>query len=322
MKTLVTGGAGFIGSHLCKKLLDRGDLVICIDNFNDYYSPDLKRDNIAPFLDNPNFTLIEGDIRDKQLIDRIFAEQNLTHIAHLAAMAGPRHSMKDPQNYEDVNMMGTINLLQAAVNNNNPDFFFASTSSVYGLTPTPWSEDARTDTPLSVYASTKKAGELTCFTFHRTYNLPIRIARFFTVYGPHGRPDMTPRLFVDAMVKGDPVTLYNGGVGVFRDWTYVDDIVGGITAMLDSDIEFDTINLGNSDPIELIKFVNTIENITGLKANIQTKPLPPADPTKTFADITKAKNLLGYEPQTHVEQGLKNFWDWYKQTNQSLSTKS
>jgi UDP-glucuronate 4-epimerase len=276
------------------------------------YDPKLKRQNLILCESSENFICIEGDIRNQKLINQVFQEHKPTHIAHLAAMAGPRYSMKDPVLYEQVNLGGTINLLQAAINNGNPIFFYASTSSVYGLSPTPWKEEIKTDTPLSVYASTKKAGELTCFTYHRTYNIPIRIARFFTVYGPKGRPDMTPRLFVDSMLKGEPITLYNGGVGVYRDWTYVDDIIDGVIAYLDSDIKFDIINLGNSEPIELIKFVTTLEAITGLKAIIQEKPLPAADPPKTFADTSKAKKLLGYEPKIHFEQGLKNFWNWYQ----------
>ena len=312
MKCLVTGGAGFIGSHLCDALLKRGDQVVCLDNFNDYYAPERKRRNVAPFLDDPKFTLAEGDIRDVDLLSSTFGRERPTHVAHLAAMAGPRRSIENPGLYEEVNVRGTLNMLDACVKHGVQGFFQASTSSVYGLSPTPWNEEADTGRPLSPYAATKKAAEVLAYAYHSLYKLPVRIGRFFTVYGPKGRPDMTPCLFVDAMERGEPITLFNGGEGVYRDWTYVDDIVGGILAALDSDLGYEIINLGNSKPVQLIDFIRTLEQVTGLKAQIASKPLPAADPPITFADTAKAKRLFGFEPDTPLETGLANFWGWFQ----------
>jgi len=312
MKCLVTGGAGFIGSHLCEALLKRGDQVVCLDNFNDYYSPERKRRNVAPFLNDPNFNLVEGDIRDGDLLTSTFEKERPTHVAHLAAMAGPRYSIQKPALYEEVNVRGTLNMLGAAYTNNVQGFFQASTSSVYGLSPTPWSETSDTGRPLSPYAATKKAAEVLAFTYHSLYKLPVRIGRFFTVYGPKGRPDMTPYVFVDAMVKGQPITLFNGGQDIWRDWTYIDDIVDGIMAALDSDLDYEIINLGNSNPVQLIDFIQTLEKVTGLKARIESGPLPATDPPITFADTSKAKRLLNFEPRTPLKTGLANFWQWYQ----------
>src|SRR5262245_15951255 len=222
MRYLVTGGAGFVGSHLGDALLARGDQVICVDNFNDYYSPARKRRNIAAALDHAGYTLVEGDFRDLAAMEQVFAAHRPDRVAHIGAMAGPRPSVERPLLYEEVNVRGTGNLLELAGGYDVKGFVFASTSSVYGAAPTPWSEDLSTDRPLSPYAATKKAAEVLAYTFHYLYNMPTRVVRFFTVYGPRGRPDMTPYLFVDAMVKHKPITLFNGGVGVHRDWTYVD----------------------------------------------------------------------------------------------------
>ena len=312
MRYLVTGGAGFVGSHLADTLLARGDEVICVDNFNDYYSPARKRRNIAGALGNPHYTLVEGDFRDTAAMEQVFAEHRPQRIAHLGAMAGPRPSVERPLLYEEVNVRGTVNLLDLARRYNTQGFVLASTSSVYGRAATPWSEDLATDRPLSPYAATKKAAEVLAYTFHNLYNMPTRVVRFFTVYGPRGRPDMTPYIFVDAMVKRKPITLFEGGVGVYRDWTYVDDIVAGVVAALDSDIPFDTFNLGNSSPVQLSDFITLLEQVTDLEAVIDAKPLPSADPPVTFANIDKARRLLGFEPRTPLSQGLEHFWQWYR----------
>jgi UDP-glucuronate 4-epimerase len=227
MRYLITGGAGFIGSHLSDALLARGDQVVCIDNFNDYYDPARKRRNIARALTNPGYTLVEADFRDADAMDRIFAHYRPQRVAHIGAMAGPRPSMQNPALYEDVNVRGTLTVLEMAARYQVDGLVLASTSSVYGLSPTPWSEESPTDRPLSFYAATKKAAEVLAYTAHRRHGIPIRIVRFFTVYGPRGRPDMTPHLFVDAMVAGKAITLFNGGIGVYRDWTYIADIVAG-----------------------------------------------------------------------------------------------
>ncbi len=310
---LVTGGAGFIGSHLCEALLARGERVVCVDNFNDYYSPHRKRCNIRQALAHPAFTLVEADIRDGDAMEQVFATHRPERVAHIAAMAGPRPSMERPLLYEDVNVRGTMILLDLARRYDVQGFLLASTSSVYGRSPTPWSETAGTDRPLSPYAATKKAAEVMAYTFHSLYGLPTRVVRFFTVYGPRGRPDMTPYLFVDAMRQRRPITLFNGGIGVYRDWTYVSDVVAGVLAALDADLAFEVFNLGNSSPVELADFVRRLERITGYRAEIQTRPLPAADPPMTYADVTRARQLLGYAPQVSIDDGLMRFWEWYRQ---------
>jgi UDP-glucuronate 4-epimerase len=312
MRYLVTGGAGFIGSHLADALLARGDEVICVDNFNDYYSPARKRRNIALALTNPRYTVVEADIRDVEAMQRLFAAHRPDKVAHLGAMAGPRPSVERPLLYEEVNVRGTVNLLDLARRHAVQGFVLASTSSVYGTAPTPWSEDLATDRPLSPYAATKKAAEVLAYTFHNLYQMPTRVVRFFTVFGPRGRPDMTPYLFVDAMIKHKPITLFNGGVGVYRDWTYVDDIVAGVVAALDSDIGFDVFNLGNSSPVQLSDFIALLEKVTDLEAIVDAKPLPAADPPITYANVDKARRLLGFQPKTSLEVGLERFWSWYQ----------
>lgn len=312
MRYLITGGAGFIGSHLSDALLARGDQVVCVDNFNDYYDPARKRRNIARALTHPGYTLIEADFRDAATMDRVFAQHRPQRVAHIGAMAGPRPSMRNPALYEDVNVRGTLTILETAARYDVEGLVLASTSSVYGMSPTPWSEESPTDRPLSYYAATKKAAEVLAYTAHRQYDMPTRIVRFFTVYGPRGRPDMTPHLFVDAMVAGKPITLFNGGVGVHRDWTYIGDIVSGVIAALDAGYAFEIFNLGHSSPVQLIDFVTTLEQVTGLRARIVAQPLPAADPPITYACIDKAARMLGFQPSTPLEEGLARFWEWYR----------
>ncbi|ABU60296.1 MULTISPECIES: NAD-dependent epimerase/dehydratase family protein [Roseiflexus] len=312
MRYLITGGAGFIGSHLSEALLARGDQVVCIDNFNDYYDPVRKRRNIARALAHPGYTLVEADFRDAEIMDRVFAQYRPQRVAHIGAMAGPRPSMRNPALYEEVNVRGTLTILETAARYEVEGLVLASTSSVYGMSPTPWSEESPTDRPLSYYAATKKAAEVLAYTAHRQYGMPIRIVRFFTVYGPRGRPDMTPHLFVDAMVAGKSITLFNGGMGVYRDWTYVDDIVSGVVAALDAGYAFDIFNLGHSSPVQLIDFVTALERVTGLCARIVAQPLPAADPPITYARIDKATRMLGFQPCTPLEEGLARFWEWYR----------
>jgi UDP-glucuronate 4-epimerase len=312
MRYLVTGGAGFIGSHLCDALLARGDQVVCLDNFNDYYSPDRKRRNIAAALEQPGFTLVEADFRDMAALEQLFAGHRPERVAHLGGMAGPRPSMENPALYEDVNVRGSLNLLTLAGRSGVQGFVQASTSSVYGLSPTPWTEESPSDRPLSYYAATKKAAEVLAYSAHNHYGTPTRVVRFFTVYGPRGRPDMTPSLFVRPMLAEEPITLFEGGVGVYRDWTYVDDIVAGVVAALDADMPFEVFNLGNSSPVQLCDFIATLERVSGLRAQIESRPLPAADPPVTYADVSKARRMLGFEPRTTVEQGLERFWKWYR----------
>jgi UDP-glucuronate 4-epimerase len=313
MRYLVTGGAGFIGSHLGDALLARGDEVICVDNFNDYYSPARKRRNIAAALERPGYTLVEADFRNVEVLEQVFATYRPAKVAHIGGMAGPRPSVERPLLYEEVNVRGTLNLLELARRYEAQGFVFASTSSVYGPSPTPWTEDLPANQPLSPYAATKKAAELLAYTLHYLHGMPTRIVRFFTVFGPRGRPDMTPYLFVDAMVKGKPFVLFNGGVDVYRDWTYIDDIVAGVIAALDADLPFEIFNLGNSSPVQLCDFVTLLERITGYRAIIEARPLPAADPRITYANTAKAHRMLGFQPHTSVEQGLIRFWQWYRE---------
>jgi UDP-glucuronate 4-epimerase len=312
MRYLVTGGAGFVGSHLADALLARGDDVVCVDNFNDYYSPARKRRNVAGALERPGYTLVEADFRDMAAMEHLFETYRPAKIAHIGGMAGPRPSVERPLLYEEVNVRGTANLLELSRRYEVQGFVLASTSSVYGQAPTPWSEDLATDRPLSPYAATKKAAEVLAYTFHYLHKIPTRVVRFFTVYGPRGRPDMTPYLFVDAMVKHKPITLFNGGAGVYRDWTYVDDIIAGVTAALDADIPFEIFNLGNSSPVQLSDFMALLEKVTDLEAILESKPLPAADPPITYANVEKARRLLGFQPQTPLEQGLERFWAWFQ----------
>lgn len=312
MRYLITGGAGFIGSHLADALLARGEQVICFDNFNDYYAPSRKRRNIAAALDQPGYTLVEADLRDAAAVDDVFATFRPTHVAHLGAMANPRASVQRPLLYEEVNVRGTLHMLDAARRYDAQHLVVASTSSVYGLSPTPWSEDLPADRPLSPYAATKRSAELLAYTFHQQYQLPTQVVRFFTVYGPRGRPDMTPHLFVNAMIKQQPITLFNGGIGVYRDWTYIADIVAGVLATLDSNLPFETINLGNSNPVQLRDFIEMLEEVTGLHAEIEERPLSGAEPPMTFANIDKARRLLDFAPRTQLADGLAHFWEWYQ----------
>lgn len=312
MTYLVTGGAGFIGSHVVDSLLATGAHVVAVDNFNDYYTPDRKRRHLQQALSNPRFTLVSGDIRDHALMASVFVQYQPHYVAHLAAMAGPRYSVLHPLLYEEVNVRATMHILDLARHHHVKGMILASTSSVYGALPTPWHEGLSADRPLSPYAATKRAAEMLAYTYHYQYGVPTRVLRFFTVYGPRGRPDMTPSLFVDKMRANQPITLFNGGIGVYRDWTYVADIVAGVIAALHCDSPFDVFNLGNSAPVELLAFVRLLEEVTGLKAIIDSQPLPAADPPRTFANIDRAHAVLGFQPQTPLAQGLAQFWEWYR----------
>lgn len=313
MTYLVTGGAGFIGSHLVEALLRRGERVVGVDNFTSYYAPERKRRNLAWALTQPGFTLVEADVRDADALAALFAAHRPRRVAHLAAMPGPRPSIANPSLYEAVNVGGSVNMLELARRHEVEGFVLASTSSVYGKAPrTPFAENDPTDHPLSPYAATKKAAEVLAYTFHSLYGIPISAVRFFTVYGPRGRPDMTPFLFVDKMVRGEPIVLFEGGVNLFRDYTYVDDIVAGVVAALDRAQGYEIFNLGNSQPVELCHFVALLEQITGLTARIEAQPLPATEPPITFASTEKAGRLLGFEAHTNVEEGLVRFWEWYQ----------
>ncbi len=313
MSTLITGGAGFIGSHVCEALLARGEQVICVDNFNTFYDPAQKRRNLAAIADHPGFTLHEIDIRDAAALDAVFAAHRPARVAHFAGMANPRQSVKQPRVYAEVNVSGTLNVLQSGVEHGVGNFVVISSSSVYGVPAAiPFTEADPTNRPLSPYAATKKSSELLAHTYHALYRVPTTVIRPFTVYGPRGRPDMTPHLFVRAMAAGEPLTLYNGGVDVFRDWTFVGDFVSGILSALDTALAFEVINLGNAQPVELRRFIEVLQAVTGLTAIINAQPAPAGEPLITAADISKARQLLGYNPQMTLEAGLASFWQWYQ----------
>lgn len=310
---LLTGCAGFIGSHLLDRLLSENHTVIGVDDFNDYYSIDQKHQNISHNLKHQNFNLIKADIASSNLHQRINAltHQRIDTIIHLAARAGVRASIGQPLLYQKVNVGGTLSLLELAKNLRVKHFIFGSSSSVYGNnTPVPFREDAPCDQPISPYTATKRGAELLCYAYHHLYKIPITILRFFTVYGPRNRPDMAAFKFMDSIAKGKPIETY--GAGTSRDYTFVDDIINGIMASINlSKPQFNIINLGNSSPVPLRKFIAAIESTVGKKAILRPKLLPPGDVNITYADISRAKKLLGWEPKTNLETGLQLLWEWY-----------
>ncbi len=313
MRIMVTGGAGFIGSHTVDALLARGDEVVCIDDFNDYYSPRRKRENLTVAQTSSSFHLYESDIRDFQEMDRIFSIEKPQKVIHLAAMAGVRNSVKFPLLYEEVNVRGTLNLLELASRRGVRNFVLASTSSVYGASKEiPFKEDNAAMKPLAPYPATKRSCELLAHVYHHLHGLHCAALRFFTVYGPRGRPDMTPYLFTQAISLGREITLYDDGRPQ-RDFTFIEDIIGGVLATLDADLEYEIINLGNSQPVVMRDFVTIIEDLLCRQAEIVSPPLPATEPPLTYADISKARRLLGYNPTTSVEEGMRHFIDWYQQ---------
>ena len=321
MKILVTGAAGFIGSNLAEKLAKRGDTVIGLDNFNDYYDPAKKRANAARLAAYPTFRLVEEDIRHRQAMFDLFAAEKFDAVAHLAAMAGVRNAVLHPDLYVQVNLNGTQNLMDAArAAGNMPNFVMASTSSVYGnTTQIPFVETDPCDRPLQPYAAAKRAAEMLGHAYHHLYGLNFTAVRFFTVYGPNGRPDMMAYLVAESVAKGTQIPLYDGGQMV-RDWTYIDDITDGVVAALDTPLGYEIINLGRGEPTLLKDFVTLIETLGGRPANVIHKPRLAADFVKNEADISKARRLLGYNPQVPVEQGVRRFWEWYESTIHQTSS--
>jgi UDP-glucuronate 4-epimerase len=313
MKILVTGCAGFIGSHVSEALLKRGDSVVGIDNLNDYYDVNFKKQNLEILKKHPCFTFYKEDICNYNAMKKIFDKQMPDKIVHLAARAGVRPSIENPFIYEEVNVKGTLNLLELAKEHKVKSFVSASSSSVYGnQKKVPFSETDNVDTPISPYAATKKAGELLCHAYHHLHNMKITCLRFFTVYGPRGRPDMAPYMFVRNMMAGTPIKKFGDGKSR-RDYTFIADIVRGVIAAVDKELDFEIINLGNNKPVELNKFIGLVENLTGKKAIINNLPMQPGDVDTTYADIRKAKKLLGYNPSTSFEEGMKQLVEWYKE---------
>ncbi len=313
--TLITGGAGFIGSHLGGTLLARGERVICLDNFNDYYSPAIKRDNVSGYLSQPGYTLVEGDICDRALVMRLFDEYRPRRVAHLAAMAGVRYSIERATLYTEVNLQGTINLLDAARQHALENFVFASTSSVYGATDqVPFREEQPTDHPLAPYPATKKAAEVMGYAYHNLFGLNFTALRFFTVYGPRVRPDMMAYSVMERIVNEQEITLFDGGE-MYRDWTYVDDIIQGVVAALDTPLGYEVINIGRGEPVRLGDFIDIIEELVGKPARVKAAPAPASEPPITYANTDKARQLFGYRPHTSIRDGLEHTWVWYRALN-------
>ncbi|MFC1497309.1 GDP-mannose 4,6-dehydratase [Verrucomicrobiota bacterium] len=317
MHILITGGAGFIGSHLSERLLKRGDKIVVLDNMNDYYDPRTKEKNLERAMKSPLMTFIKGDILELDLLERIFNENAFDVIVHLAARAGVRPSLEQPILYEEVNCRGTLNLLEVTRKHNVKRFVFASSSSVYGnVKETPFREDARIDHPISPYAATKASGELYCRNYHDLFGLSITALRFFTVYGARQRPDMAIHKFTNLIEQGKTIPFFGDG-NTARDYTYYTDIIDGVVSAIDRDLGFEIINLGESQTTTLSQLVSTIEEALGKKASLERLPSQPGDVTITCADVTKAKQLLDYNPSTTVKEGVKQFVEWYKAGNRS-----
>ncbi|MFC2075741.1 SDR family NAD(P)-dependent oxidoreductase [candidate division KSB1 bacterium] len=311
-RALITGGAGFIGSHLAQRLISRGLRVTLLDNFDPYYDQQIKRNNLSAVLESAPECIVEGDVRDPDVLAALFEDGSFDIVYHLAAKTGVRPSLDDPQEYFDVNVAGTINVLEACRRAGDCKLIFASSSSVYGNSSrVPFSEDHPADSPVSPYAASKRAAELICRTYHELYRLPVMAIRFFTVYGPRQRPDMAIYRFVEQVFRGDPVEIYGDG-SMARDFTYIDDIIDGLQAALTWDGGFDLVNLGDARTVSVAELVTMIERISGRPADKRHLPVPKGDVRITFADISRAARLLGYGPKVPIEDGLSRFIDWFK----------
>ena len=312
---LITGGAGFIGSHLVDRLLNDDDVeqITVVDDFNDFYEPDIKRANIRSHLTDPRYQLIEADIRDAKALEQSLASTQFDCIVHLAARAGVRPSLDQPRLYNETNVNGTLNLLELARQHGIKQFVFGSSSSVYGINAkVPFSEADPIRQPISPYAATKGAGELLCHTYSHLYGIRCVCLRFFTVYGPRQRPDLAIHKFARLISEGKPIPVFGDGT-TRRDYTYVDDIIDGVVAAIDYDkTNYEVINLGESRTVELRELIALLEKELDAHAIIDRQPPQPGDVPQTFADITKARNLLGYNPQTQIEDGLRRFVVWFR----------
>jgi len=312
---LVTGAAGFIGSHVVEALLSRGDRVVGLDNFDPYYDVSQKKTNLAEAaraLGAECFLFVEGDIRNRDLLHSIFSARKIDVVIHLAAMAGVRASIEHPHVYLDVNVTGTLNLLDAARTHGLSNFVFASTSSVYGNSvKLPFQEDMAADRQLSPYATTKRAAELLGHTYHHLYGQNFTAVRLFTVYGSRNRPDMMAFKVLHSICTGQTLPLYGAG-HMYRDWTYVSDIVSGIIAAADHPLGYELLNLGRGEPVLLLEFVRTIEDLVGRKAHLVPSPNLNSDASATHADIGKARQLLGYAPKVSIAEGVIHCWSWYR----------
>ena len=313
----ITGGAGFIGSTLSEKLLNLGNKVVAIDNFCDFYNPNIKENNVKDLLLNPNFKLYRADIRDREAVKKIFDENKIDVVMNLAAMAGVRPSIENPCLYQEVNCLGLQNILEEMKLHNVKNGVLASSSSVYGnCKEVPFREDMIVDFAISPYAATKKANEVMAHVYHKLYDMNIVMLRFFTVYGPKQRPDLAINKFTRLMLEEKEVPMFGDGT-TSRDYTYVDDIVEGIIKSCEYTLEnknvYEILNIGNSSPTSLKEMINTIAKVLDVEPKIKQLPMQPGDVDRTFADISKAKKLIGYEPKTTFEDGIRKFVNWYKE---------
>lgn len=330
-RTLVTGAAGFIGYHTCRKLLDRGDEVVGLDNMNDYYQVQLKHDRLKGLTDDERFEFVEMGLEDRDGVASTVANGGFDSIIHLAAQAGVRYSLENPHAYVDSNLVGFMNILEASRHNNIGHLSYASSSSVYGANKTkPFRVSDRVDHPVSLYAATKKANELMAHTYSHLFNLPTTGLRFFTVYGPWGRPDMALWLFTEAILKGKPINVFNHGK-MRRDFTYVDDIVEGVIRVNDNvpksnpdrdplddsttAAPYKVYNIGNNQPVELLHMIETLEKCIGVPAVKNMMDIQPGDVEETFADIDALQQDVGFRPDTPIETGIERFVEWYKAYN-------
>ena len=328
MKILVTGGAGFIGSHLVEALVKRGDEVVILDSFNEFYDPAIKRGNLvaieatagAPLGEGP-VSLVEGDIRDEKLMSELFEEGAFDAVVHLAAMAGVRPSLEDPLHYQDVNVRGTTVLLEELRKRPKTRFVFASSSSVYGgNTNVPFTEVDDVHNPVSPYAATKRAGELLCYTFHHLYGIPTACLRFFTVFGPRQRPEMAIHKFVRMTLNGEALPFFGDGT-TRRDYTYVDDIIDGVVRSIDRCEGYEIYNLGESRTTSLKELVGLIGEACGVETKLDRQGMQPGDVLVTYADVSKAREKLGYDPHPTVAEGLERFVAWYRSETHSETAK-
>lgn len=311
MNIFITGIAGFIGFHLAEFLKRRGNVVVGCDNFNSYYSPELKRRR-AERLTQQGIPVIEADIQDLNQLESITKRYQITHVVHLAAQAGVRYSKENPQVYSDVNLDGFLQILELIRRHPQIPLIYASSSSVYGLNQKiPFSECDTTDVPSSLYGATKKSNELMARAYHHLYGISVTGLRFFTVYGPWGRPDMAYYSFAEAITQGKPIQIYNQGL-MKRDFTYIDDIIQGTVAALDRSLPCEIFNLGNNQPEDVLKLVELLQQKMGKKAQIELLSDQLGEVPITYADITKSQSLLGFKPQTSLDQGLDQFLNWYR----------
>jgi len=309
---LVTGAAGFIGFHVSRALLERGDRVLGLDNLNDYYDVSLKKARLRLLQDDENFSFYKEDLANREGLSKVFGQNKIQVVCNMAAQAGVRYSLENPFAYQRSNLEGFLNIIHLSQEHKVENFVYASSSSVYGSNKkVPFSVQDRVDNPISLYAATKKANELVAHTYSHLYSLPCSGLRLFTVYGPWGRPDMALFIFTKAITKNQPIEVYNFGK-MRRDFTYIDDIVQGVLASMDRPVPYAIYNLGNSRAVDLLYFIECIEKELGKKAEKKMLPMQPGDVVETYADISESERDLGFQPTTRIEEGIASFINWYR----------